>query len=1027
MVPGPAGKEARKKQFLSALGGLRAGSQLILGDMNVRQDELQDLTTIGQFHDAEYVGKSWHPAKSGYEASEGLQRGGLAFSFDRIFFSGALCVEAFLVGQGRVFSEGVHFSLSDHCAVSGLLDLHASHKTGAQGSEVRRERRGALAKVRDHCCLEEQCVVSAMNRDGRQASAQQRATVDAKQQAAVVRAQRAQVKERKVHFDALWESAFGAHSLFRGPGRQEQVPARAVDKCLLEAHAADVPALDRLPSTARGNAANALAHVFLRIPKVATWLRNHACEHNAENCSACALEALRRDFRPELGRSLQAAPVFKVSSSLRACVRDLLSNMLLHTPRALSWEGIDEPPACDFTTVDALFGFVREARCRCSDCGRSEVRFEREMLLELPMPVRSSMRHSLPDLYLQCCTPSTDEETKVCESEQCKGALAKHVSQKRMLHLPQVLLVSVCREAQQETRARYPFHADDFPSLPGCGNAELVAVVYSKAYPATKAYFTCAVRDTDKSWWYFEDQRPPRHLGRIDMSDLLKHSVDLLVYVPTLAHVASEAAFGQVLQITSQQKHAVEVPVSIASVGSSSSSVVPATISANVSRPVKTVVKRKQVHAGSAMTTQPGQKQNVLGNIRDNPFWCMFGADMTQRCESASDAENEDARRVPPPKKRRRGLDTTRLWDRLVNGLRIPCDVAAGVLSSFRSRFGAVVAWNLAEEQWICDLENWNLFAGKVLAICSENTSGAMPLVIGPSCDVVFAVTRLVLQQQSVVIPVPQSDQGMLRELAEAGWEWRQAETWDESDCLVDSLLQVLEFHGAVVGEHGSLTADDRRSACLAARQYLMGTPELLPQDPYGRPQWDAYLQHHRHSEALVYFLVARFPTGPSPLSNAGVTLVVHARYDTSGTPAEKLRLCVRPGGRRGVVPELHLFNWTGGGLQGYHYDALVRAPHGDHAVVVVRDDDGVAPGLGSKESPESVKPSSLLRRLKNDGKGRARRDVAQASDFSSPPRDAQALPSSSSGSSAVAPAPKQRSRGAKARGCGREPSRAAP
>ena len=215
MVPGPTGKEARKKQFLSALSGLRPGSQLILGDMNVRPDELQELTSIGQFHDAEYVGKSWHPAKSGYEASEGFQQGGLAFSFDRIFFSGALCVEAFLVGQGRVFSEGVNFSLSDHCAVLGVLDLHASHKTGSQGSEVRRERRGALAKVRDHACLEEQCLISAMNRDGRQASAQQRATVDAKQQAAVVRAQRAQVKERKVHFDGLWESAFGAHSLFR--------------------------------------------------------------------------------------------------------------------------------------------------------------------------------------------------------------------------------------------------------------------------------------------------------------------------------------------------------------------------------------------------------------------------------------------------------------------------------------------------------------------------------------------------------------------------------------------------------------------------------------------------------------------------------------------------------------------------------------------------------------------------------------------------------------------------------------------
>ena len=996
MVPGPTGKEERKKQFLLALRGLRPGSQLVLGDMNVRPDELQDLTALGQFRDAEYVGKSWHPAKSGYEASEGFQRGGLAFSFDRIFFSGALCVEAFLVGQGRVFSEGIHFSLSDHCAVLGLLDLHASHKTGAQGSEVRRERRGALAKVRDHACLEEQCVVTAMSRDGRQASAQQRATVDAKQQAAVVRAQRAQIKERKVHRDALWESAFGAHSLFRAPGRQAQLPARAADSCPLEAHAADVPALERLPFAARGVAANALAQVFLRIPKVATWLRNHACEQDAEKCSACALEALRRDFRAELGHSLQSAPVFKVSSSLRACVRDLLSNMLLHAPRAVPWEGIDEPPACDLTTVDALFGFVWEVRCRCSRCGRSEVRFERDVLLELPMPVRSSTRHSLPDLYLQGCTPSNDQATKVCESDQCKGALANHVTQKRMLHLPQVLLVSVCREAQQETHARYPFHADDTVSLPGCGNADLVAVVYGKTYPATKTHFTCAVRDIDNSWWYFEDMRPPRNLGRVDMSDLCRHCVDLLVYVPTLAHVASEAAFGQVLQITSQQKQAVEAPVSTASVGASPSSVVPSVISVDVSQPVKVVVKRKQLHVGRALTTPAGQKHRVLGNnIRDNPFWCMFGADLTQRGESAGGAENEDVPRVPLRKKRRGGLDTTKLWDKLVNGLQIPCDVVTGVLASFGSRFGLDVACNIAEEQWICDLKNWIFFAEKVLSICSESTSEAMPLVIGPSCDVVFAVTRLVLQQQSVVIPVSKSDQEMLHELAEAGWEWRQAETWAENDCLVDSLLQDLEFHGALVGEHGSLTVDERRSACLAARQHLIGTPELLPEDPYGRPQWDAYLQHYRHAEALVFFLLTRFLAGPSPLSADGVTLVVHARYDTPETPAEVLSLCVRPGGRRGVAPELHLFNWTGGGLQGYHYDALVRVRH---AHVVVVDADGALPnsicptvGQGAARpleldpttaasSTEDIDKSRPKRRLKAIGTHQARREVVNDS-----------------------------------------------
>jgi hypothetical protein len=399
------------------------------------------------------------------------------------------------------------------------------------------------------------------------------------------------------------------------------------------------------------------------------------------------------------------------------------------------------------------------------------------------------------------------------------------------------------------------------------------------------------------------------------------------------------------------------------------------------------------------MTTAASQKHRVLGNnIRDNPFWCMFGADMTQRGESASGVENEDVPCVPPRKKRRGGLDTTRLWDKLVNGLHIPCDVVTGVLASFGSRFGLDVACNLAEEQWICDLENWIFFAVKVLAICSESTSEAMPLVIGPSCDVVFAVTRLVLQQQSVVIPVPKSDQEMLHELAEAGWEWRQAETWAENDCLVDSLLQDLEFHGALVGEHGSLTVDERRSACLAARQHLIGTPELLPEDPYGRPQWDAYLQHHRHAEALVFFLLTRFLAGPSPLSDVGVTLVVHARYDTPGTPAEKLSLCVRPGGRRGVAPELHLFNWTGGGLQGYHYDALVRVRH---AHVVVVDADGALPNsmcptvgqdaarpleLGpttAASSTEDIDKSRPKRRLKAFGTHQARCEVVNDSSSS--------------------------------------------
>ena len=145
------------------------------------------------------------------------------------------------------------------------------------------ERRGALAKVRDHACQEEQRVISEMSRAGREESAQQWARTDAKQQAAAIRAQRAQIKERKTRRDALWELAFGSDSLFRGAAPRE-VPSRACEVCPLTEDVRDVPELGRLARPAgsapevAGNLANALSQVLLRIPKVASWLAKHTCQ-----------------------------------------------------------------------------------------------------------------------------------------------------------------------------------------------------------------------------------------------------------------------------------------------------------------------------------------------------------------------------------------------------------------------------------------------------------------------------------------------------------------------------------------------------------------------------------------------------------------------------------------------------------------------------------------------------------------------------------------------------------------------------
>ena len=443
--------------------------------------------------------------------------------------------------------------------------------------------------------------------------------------------------------------------------------------------------------------------------------------------------------------------------------------------------------------------------------------------------------------------------------------------------------------------------------------------------------------------------------------------------------------------------------------------------------PAERDTKRSRLDAGKAGVAPADGSATAMTNMRDNPFWHMFDFGVA--------AERVDAEQLVPDariSKRPQGsLQTSLLWDKLVVGHKLPSDVVDAVLASWVHQFGSGVAWDLAEARWIADLENWRHFAFEVRRICSEQSGPVLVAVIEPTSEVVFAVTRLVLQQKTATIPALKTDRQMLDQLATVGWRWMEAETWAENDCLVDSLLQVLDSGGVVRGATinallatGRLTTEERRKACLAARQHLIGMPSLVPRDPYGQPRWDAYLQHHRHADALVSFLTTRFPAGRSPLSSAGATLVVHARYDTLLVPAERLVVCDRPGGRRGPRPELHVFNWTGTGLQGYHYDALEYAGAGDPAESSARDGaEHTISGVGSQGSAPA-EATSRLKRRKQDGQGRPTPSSAQLVDLSSPPRQAEAAPiataASSSSGAATAQQPARTAQRDRARGRGR-------
>ena len=104
--------------------------------------------------------------------------------------------------------------------------------------------------------------------------------------------------------------------------------------------------------------------------------------------------------------------------------------------------------------------------------------------------------------------------------------------------------------------------------------------------------------------------------------------------------------------------------------------------------------------------------------------------------------------------------------------------------------------------------------------------------------------------------------------------------------------------------------------------------------------------------------------------------LVVQARNGTpSSTPAERRRCCARASGPRDAPIELHVFNWTGDGLQSYHYYALVQVQDGASNFVVV---DEARAGAASH-----------LKCLPRGGRGRARQQPAAVLDLRSPPRAA--------------------------------------
>ncbi len=253
-------------------------------------------------------------------------------------------------------------------------------------------------------------------------------------------------------------------------------------------------------------------------------------------------------------------------------------------------------------------------------------------------------------------------------------------------------------------------------------------------------------------------------------------------------------------------------------------------------------------------------------------------------------------------------------------GLQVPEEVADAVLGEMQVKFGEGLAWEYAQADWLMSWPRWDVFAEDVRVGLRSWESGFAVMHVAPLVsNVIFALFRFAMQGERIV--VEQTDEGMLANLRAAGWERRVGKVWGENDCLADSLLQLLIERGIVERDV------DRELACHACRQHLENSEGLMPRALDGSACSGEMLEHYRHTAPVVKFFLQFFGLSADVLPRAGITLVVHARYDGAVRPPDSDIYCANVGSGAGAPWEFHLFNWTGDGGSGYHYDPLVRSP----------------------------------------------------------------------------------------------------
>jgi hypothetical protein len=206
-------------------------------------------------------------------------------------------------------------------------------------------------------------------------------------------------------------------------------------------------------------------------------------------------------------------------------------------------------------------------------------------------------------------------------------------------------------------------------------------------------------------------------------------------------------------------------------------------------------------------------------------------------------------------------VDRTR-WGRMLASL--PPTLVEGILGVLEEEYGQQSARQVLAQPWSRDWAQWE-----------DLQTDLCDLGVTPGCadalerDEVLkcvqgrlrAHVRLAVQNAAVVA---RSDGETQMDLRRLGYEPGHGEVWDDSQCLADSLLQLLKEYGVLSGD---ISEAERKDACAENRRRLNGhgNHALRPRRRCAFTNADlgedarAYLQHDVHAEPTVEFFLEWF------------------------------------------------------------------------------------------------------------------------------------------------------------------------